>query len=220
VGGAFPDILVRFSTIANNTAVGTGGVQGDEKVSLYATVLQGNTGSACAVTDGIVASLGYNVVDDASCAFSQPGDLLSTSAQVQPLAMNGGDTATHALPKTSPAVDRVPEEECTVFADQRGVARPQHGRCDAGAYEYVFTAQDLVATLIAQLNGAGAGNGFIQSANSIRVAIQYGQLGIACNGLANMRYNINMMAMQHMMDPMKASAIIHTIEDIAHSIGC
>src|SRR5688572_2749607 len=88
VGGAFPDVTVRFSTIANNTAVGTGGVQGDH-IKLYASLLQGNTGRACT---GPIASLGYNVVSDATCAFGQPGDAASTDAMLEPLADNGNGT--------------------------------------------------------------------------------------------------------------------------------
>src|SRR5918992_2854335 len=51
------------------------------------------------------------------------------------LADNGGPTLTHALQYGSLAIDssQVP---CSVV-DQRGVERPQNGRCDAGAYEFV-----------------------------------------------------------------------------------
>ena len=105
MGGAFPDILVRFTTISNNNAVGVGGIQAGPQLKLYATLLQGNAGVACA---GTLTSLGYNVVSDSSCGFTQAGDLASTDAMLQPLAMNGGATPTQAISAVSPAVDIVP----------------------------------------------------------------------------------------------------------------
>jgi hypothetical protein len=52
------------------------------------------------------------------------------------LADNGGPTKTFALLPGSPAIDEVPAGSpgCPA-ADQRGVARPRGGACDAGAYE-------------------------------------------------------------------------------------
>ena len=51
------------------------------------------------------------------------------------LADNGGPTLTHALQWGSLAIDSS-EQPCSA-ADQRGVERPQNGRCDSGAYEFV-----------------------------------------------------------------------------------
>ena len=53
------------------------------------------------------------------------------------LADNGGPTNTHALGPTSPAIGAASQapDRCT-GTDQRGVARPQGGACDIGAYEY------------------------------------------------------------------------------------
>jgi hypothetical protein len=50
------------------------------------------------------------------------------------LQVNGGGTPTHALLADSPVVDSV---ACLVgiTSDQRGIARPQGARCDAGAFE-------------------------------------------------------------------------------------
>lgn len=60
---------------------------------------------------------------------------------LSPLADNGGLTLTHALGEWSPAVDIAPAvtdgDNPTPSKDQRGIARPQGSKVDAGAYEYV-----------------------------------------------------------------------------------
>ncbi|MDZ5622522.1 right-handed parallel beta-helix repeat-containing protein [Nocardioides sp. HM23] len=55
--------------------------------------------------------------------------------QLLAIADNGGPTLTHALQYGSLAIDSSKKPCSTV--DQRGIVRPQNGRCDAGAYEYV-----------------------------------------------------------------------------------
>jgi autotransporter family porin len=58
-----------------------------------------------------------------------------------PLADNGGPTPTHALLSGSPAIDRIPVEDCVdadglpVTEDQRGEPRPAGDGCDVGAFE-------------------------------------------------------------------------------------
>jgi cysteine-rich repeat protein len=57
------------------------------------------------------------------------------------LADNGGPTVTHAIAATSPAFDAGDPAGCSrddgalLTTDQRGVTRPQFGRCDIGAFE-------------------------------------------------------------------------------------
>ncbi|HEV3376931.1 MAG TPA: choice-of-anchor Q domain-containing protein, partial [Thermoleophilaceae bacterium] len=51
------------------------------------------------------------------------------------IADNDGPTMTHALQYGSFAIDSS-EKPCSTV-DQRGVSRPQNGKCDAGAYEFV-----------------------------------------------------------------------------------
>jgi sugar lactone lactonase YvrE len=97
---------------------------------------------------GTIASEGYNLSDDATCAafFTQSGDLNSTAAGLDPsgLKANGSPTQTIALLTGSPAVDAIPMSPinyCTdtsgnpVTTDQSGVARPQGSACDIGAVE-------------------------------------------------------------------------------------
>jgi hypothetical protein len=150
---------------------------------------------------------------------AQPGDAISTDAQIQPLAMNGGPTPTHAIPATSPAIDRVPAEECTVFDDQRGVSRPQHHGCDAGAFEYVYSVQELTAILASQLNGPVPSGLRNQIVKVFPVMLAY-NTGMACNLLANFRGNIWDLGAHHLIPPWQATSIILSTEELARAVGC
>jgi hypothetical protein len=85
--------------------------------------------------NGALDSLGYNLTDDDSCGFTAPGDLVVADAMLGPLADNGGPTDTHALLPGSPAIDAGSPGCPPPAADQRGVARPQGGTCEIGAFE-------------------------------------------------------------------------------------
>jgi hypothetical protein len=98
-----------------------------------------NGGGSCT---GAVApdSAGYNLDDGDTCGFAGQGDLTGADALLDPLADNGGPTATHALAPESPAVDAGSpaspgDDGACEAADQRGVSRPQGTACDIGAFE-------------------------------------------------------------------------------------
>jgi len=59
------------------------------------------------------------------------------------LQSNGGATATYALLPGNPAINAGSPDSCSPV-DQRGVVRPQGGRCDIGAFEAVFYFMPLV----------------------------------------------------------------------------
>jgi hypothetical protein len=61
-------------------------------------------------------------------------NVLNANPVLGPLQNNGGFTKTMALGSGSPAIDKGSNLSCAV-TDQRGVARPQGGKCDLGAYE-------------------------------------------------------------------------------------
>jgi hypothetical protein len=65
---------------------------------------------------------------------SGTGNINPTDPGLGPLADNGGPTKTHALLPGSPALDSG-DPDSTLAIDQRGVIRPQAGRCDMGAFE-------------------------------------------------------------------------------------
>lgn len=60
------------------------------------------------------------------------GNLIGVSAELEPLADNGGETMTYGLAPTSPAIDAGYDPECEV-EDQRGFRRDAN--CDMGAFE-------------------------------------------------------------------------------------
>jgi beta-glucanase (GH16 family) len=102
--------------------------------------LDGNTGTGCFVApfgSGVVTltSGGHNVMSDGTCA-PIASDRVVASAELGPLAANGGSTWTHALNAGSPAIDAANPASCPA-TDQRGVARPQGAGCDAGSVERV-----------------------------------------------------------------------------------
>ena len=63
------------------------------------------------------------------------------NAKLDAIADNGGPTLTHRVLRDSLAVDQgiAPCPE----TDQRGIARPQNGKCDVGAFEYVGPPPDV-----------------------------------------------------------------------------
>jgi hypothetical protein len=104
-------------------------------LSLSNTIIaDARTGDDCnAGTQGVIADLGFNVVEDGTCiteASSMAGDPL-----LGPLQNNGGSSLTHALLPGSQAIEGGDCAGGSVTMDQRGVARPQASTCDVGAFE-------------------------------------------------------------------------------------
>jgi hypothetical protein len=80
---------------------------------------------------------GGNFFNDVTCFAGKSGPSQTSDPQfrnplLQPRADNGGPTATMAIPLSSPAFNAGLGCPAT---DQRGVARPQAGACDLGAFE-------------------------------------------------------------------------------------
>jgi hypothetical protein len=126
------DARINFSTITLNDPEGlhhTGGGGIFVETSILSDNVNGNCGAAPPT------SIGYNIDSGDTCAFLGPGDLPNTDPLLQPLAMNGGLTPTHALMPASPAIDTGVSANWCFLTDQRGVARPQGKDCDRGAYE-------------------------------------------------------------------------------------
>jgi hypothetical protein len=154
-------VVVTNSTIADNTEQ----AEGDEPVrssdggglaiatgtaKVENTILAGNTSTASGVAaasncsaGGLVTSLGNNLEDADTCAFSGSGDLSNTNPELGALADNGGPTDTFALTPGSPAIGHTPPSGCT-DTDQRGVPRPPTANCDIGAFELTTGATALV----------------------------------------------------------------------------
>ena len=135
-------LTLRNVTVANNDSFSAvdGFVDGTVQI-INSIVYNPMTVQECmASAGGQVASLGYTLDRDGTCATGAVGDLPSTDPLLGPLADNGGPTDTHLLLAGSPAIDAGDNFSCTL-QDQRGVARPQDGdgdgmaHCDLGAVE-------------------------------------------------------------------------------------
>ena len=107
------------------------------------------------------------------------------------LRNNGGFVPTHALVPTSVALDRVPAsfEDCAdgkllnlglpfALTDARGVARPQNGNCDIGAFEIGPSFRRGVRMLA--ITGAGTGQGTV-SGGGLECAIAGGATSGQCS---------------------------------------
>ncbi len=137
---------VTNSTIAGNiaSAEGSGLYRSAGTLSVKSTILDDAIGSP--ECDGTITDVGYNLSIDNSCGFTQATSHASTSPKLGALASNGGPTPTLLLLVGSPALDAIPVAECTLSTDQRGVARPQGGRCDIGAVEDALVTVSSVTT--------------------------------------------------------------------------
>jgi hypothetical protein len=143
-------LAITGSTLSGNGATANGGgiftQSGND--NLGATIVAGNTGSNCYDgTGGTVASIGYNLTDDATgtnCGFTQPTDVANAHPQLGLLTGNGGPTESLLPALGSPAIGVIPSSPATTLngiqvcprTDQRGVG--SFGSCSIGAVEGGF----------------------------------------------------------------------------------
>jgi CSLREA domain-containing protein len=144
-------VAIRSSSIVGNLADSDGSGGGDGggvfastsgvggTMTLLSTLVAGNfdqggEAADCSKLGGEINSLGTNLIGNANgCDYVQgTRDIINQRAGIVPLKNNGGPTLTHALLKTSPAIDA--GSNCP-GVDQRGVTRR---KCDIGAWELAF----------------------------------------------------------------------------------
>ncbi len=98
---------------------------------------------------------GYNIADDASCAFTATGSTNSSAtldASLGALADNGGPTQTILPVACSPAIGQVPpgttlnRVQVCPGTDQRGNSRPGAGETDCTIAAVEYNAQPSAAT--------------------------------------------------------------------------
>ena len=144
VGGGVSDggaqITIRFSTFTDNRADNGGAISrsltGD--VTLGYSIVAGsrneaNTEDESECDGPEVTTLGLNIVDDESCITPASGtDMRNTFPSLEELADNGGFSMTQMPNADSPALDKVPLDQCPAV-DQRQAQRS--GTCDIGATE-------------------------------------------------------------------------------------
>ena len=131
-----------YSTVVENTSSGGANVRGTGgQLVSFASVVALPQGSGNCTTP-VTTSNGFNLSDDASCAFTQATDRQSSgSPQVAALADNGGPTRTRLPQPSSPLIDAVLLPSCQddgasgITTDQRGLGRPHASGCDIGAVE-------------------------------------------------------------------------------------
>lgn len=172
-------VTITNSTISNNSADNGAGIFNNGTVTITASTLDHNraenggggifnntlatvtvnnsiianshhTGgfsSDCTNSGGTINDEGHNIVEDNSCGFTGGSDPMLTLLQD-----HGGPTLTKAPLPGSPAINNGSNSFST---DQRGVARPQGGTNDIGAYElYDCTTQPWIVGIEAGLRDA------------------------------------------------------------------
>jgi len=164
-------VFITSSTIAANA---------DQAFPIFggATLTNSLISGTCGTT---VLSNGGNLESPGdTCGLTDPSDqvnVLPADLALGPLQDNGGPTWTHALLPGSPAIDAIPQADCTydddgdpetpevpVATDQRGVPRPQ-SPCDIGAYEVTECADGINNDGDAFIDGADPG---CRDATSVR----------------------------------------------------
>jgi CSLREA domain-containing protein len=134
--------LIHVTVSYNSASVGDGIANFSSVVNLTNTLVGDNLGADC---DGAITSGGHNLDSDGTCNLIPAlGDLPATATGLNPLLQfnSPGNTETHALLATSPAIDAADPAVCAAVpvngGDQRGVLRPGTGTagCDIGAYEF------------------------------------------------------------------------------------
>jgi CSLREA domain-containing protein len=140
-GGA--TLTATGATILGNSAfngMGSGGGISASMATLGGTIVANNLAHEsnqsatyadnCSV--GTVATQGSNLSDATDCNLVSPSDQQNVPVLLGPLADNGGETNTHAVPAGSKALNA---SAVCPGTDQRGATRRAGVPCDVGAYE-------------------------------------------------------------------------------------
>jgi predicted outer membrane repeat protein len=138
-GGALENFGVNPTltnvTVSGNTAANGGGMYDGSGASptVHNTIFWGN--STEIVNAASTATLQDSIVAGGCPASSTCTNVVHVSPKLGSLKNNGGLTKTMALGAGSPAIDKGGVVASCWATDQRGVSRPQGGKCDMGAYE-------------------------------------------------------------------------------------
>lgn len=142
-----------YNYVDNVTYFGTGGgVYNQGTTTIKNSIIAGNIVDDCS---GELSTIGTNVIQVVNdCTTS--GHIIPLGAHLGLLRDNGGPTLTHALEKSSSAIDAgdcLDSAGITVTVDQRGEPRPQGESCDIGAYESSFTSTFAISNMSLPLIG-------------------------------------------------------------------
>ena len=183
-GALFNDVggtanLTDCTLFGNEAAVYGGGFYNNvgSTVTLGNTIVAGNSagqGAPDVANQNTLTSKGYNLIGsgDSLATFSQTGDktgVTSDQLKLGSLQNNGGPTSTLALQSGSIAINAGNTDLTT---DQRGVARPQAGADDIGAFEFNAFNESLRVTTLTDEDD-GTSDPAYGSGTSLREAINY-----------------------------------------------
>ncbi len=141
--GGTATLIINNSTVSGNSADLCGGIYNIGAATIGSSIIARNTASDSPDVQGAFTSNGFNLIGDASnsSGFTQPTDLIGLDPKLEldgmgkPLLKdNGGPTKTIALLLGSPAIN-AGNNTGAPATDQRGIARPQQGTVDIGAFE-------------------------------------------------------------------------------------
>lgn len=158
--GVGAQLSIASSTIAANESMTGGGLVAGSNPDIVNSIIAGNMAGEGPDVGGSVASLGFNLIGDAtgSTGFGATGDQFGNSAnpidaRLLPLSIYGGMTPTRLPLPDSPALNAGLSDG---GKDQRGIPRPAFG-ADIGAVEArTFTLSRLAGTSSAAVGTAFA----------------------------------------------------------------
>ena len=175
-GGLFSEgvsLTLNSCTLSGNNANNGGGVFiSAGALNLNNSIVAGNTAGTNPDLSGTINAGDYNLIGNSQGAIfggTPANDITDVDAQLGELDDNGGPTDTIALAVSSPAINA---GNTALTADQRGVARPQAGRDDIGAFE--LEASDFIPSLVVTTladEDNGTSDARVGSGTSLREAI-------------------------------------------------
>jgi hypothetical protein len=179
-------LTVQNTTItANSAAVGGGfmriggpGTTFTGTATFDSTIVANNSAATSADFNG-PATVNFSLIRDQTGAVITGTNNLAagTDPLLGPLQNNGGPTATHAIPDTSPARD-AGSNPVNLGTDQRGPGFPrQVGQTDMGAYEFLPPGTPTAAGTFADVTTPGATTYTMQINYADDVAINTATLG-------------------------------------------
>jgi CSLREA domain-containing protein len=149
------------------------------------TIMANNTVD-CESIGGVLTSLGYNLVSDASCPaiLVATGDQKNINPALLPLEVNAKGMWVRPLSPGSPAIDSGSNAACP-SEDQRGIPRPLNGDlfpsavCDRGAFEFAQILYVDDSALTGLSNGGSWANAFILLQDALQAATPGTSLWVA-----------------------------------------
>ena len=159
-------LLTNVTFSENMSATVGGGIYNDafgSNATIRNSIFYSNSGGEI-YNAADVANVTYSIVQG---GYTGTGNM-DADPLLGPLQDNGGFTQTMALGAGSPAINAGDDASCP-DSDQRGVTRPQGGRCDIGAYEF---DGDMTAPTVASILRVSPNH---TSASSVTFAVTFSE---------------------------------------------